>query len=103
MELLGQPAGVCRCVYEAMTHPLLLRLTQGQMLVRVCQQRHREREGLGAMAGCVFSLSSSLFTMHGGSSGIVCRQRGSKLIIQCAGNVSKASAGRLETSKGLFH
>lgn len=55
MELLGQPAGVCRCVYEAMTHPLLLRLTQGQMLV-LCQQRHREREGLGAMAGCVFSL-----------------------------------------------
>lgn len=45
---------------------------------------------------------SPLFTMHRGLSRIGCRQRGSKLIIQCAGKVAKASAGRLEISKGPF-
>ena len=76
------------------------------MCLSVCQQ-HRERESLGARAGYVvpLPLSLSLSPFHYAWKVVKDRvqAQGSKLIIQCSGNVSKASTGRLETSKGLFH
>lgn len=57
-------------------------------------------ESLGAREGYAFSLA--FITQGGCLSRIGCRRRGSKLIIQHAVNVSKASVGKLQRSKGLF-
>lgn len=108
MVVLGQIVGVWQmCVWGPDT-PLIVVIHPRALCVcvHVCQQ-HRKRESLGARAGydlsflLVHSLCPS-FTMHGSLSRVECRQRGSKLITQCAGNVSRASASSLETSEGPF-
>lgn len=110
MELLGQFVGVWQMCGRGCDTPLIV-VTRSRAHVSLCvcvNSTEKERawgqgqDMLSPLSLPFSPLLSPLFTMHGGLSRIGCRQRGSKLIIQCAGNVSKASAGRLETSKGLF-
>lgn len=87
-----------RCAEETVTPPILLQLIQGHMCRHLCVNTDRG-EPWGERRIC-FCLT---FIMQGGClSRRGCRLRGSKLIIQRAVNVSKASVGKLRRSKGLF-
>lgn len=98
---LHAPLGVWQICGQGCDSPLIV-VTHPRAHAAMCVSSPN-RNSAGGQGHNVLSASLSLcFTMHGGFSRIDRKQRGSKLIIQCAGNVSEASAGRLETTKGLL-
>lgn len=101
MGVLGQLARCLADVWMKPWHcPYCCDLLKGIFVCLCACVNNTEKERARGQGQDMLSPPLSLlFTMHGGLSRIGCRQRGSKLIIQCAGNMSKASAGRLETRK----
>lgn len=102
----GMLRGQLVCVWQmcALCHdtPLIV-VTGSRAYVPACVHVStvQRKMAVGGKNSVSFSLFP-LFTMQRGLSRIGWEQRSSKLIIQCAGNVSKASAERQKQSKGLI-